>query len=61
MNQFYLLFEAISAYGTVGLSTGYPGVYTSLTGNFHTVSKLIIATLQIRGRHRSLPYRLDRA
>jgi hypothetical protein len=56
-----VLFEIVSAYGTVGLSLGYPGVNTSFSGQFRTLSKLIIIAMQIRGRHRGLPYALDRA
>jgi Cation transport protein len=58
---FAVLFEIISAYGTVGLSLGYPTVTTSLSGEFKTLSKLVIIAMQIRGRHRGLPYELDRA
>lgn len=58
---FAVLFEIVSAYGTVGLSLGYPGVNTSFSGQFKTLSKLIIIAMQIRGRHRGLPYALDRA
>jgi Trk-type K+ transport system membrane component len=58
---FAVLFEIISAYGTVGLSQGFPGFNTSFSGQFHTLSKLIIIAMQIRGRHRGLPYGLDRA
>jgi len=56
-----ILFEIISAYGTVGLSMGYPGYNTSFSGQFKTLSKLVIIAMQIRGRHRGLPYELDRA
>jgi Trk-type K+ transport system membrane component len=58
---FSVLFEIVSAYGTVGLSQGFPGVNTSFSGQFRTLSKLIIIAMQIRGRHRGLPYALDRA
>ncbi|KKY22654.1 putative potassium ion transporter [Phaeomoniella chlamydospora] len=58
---FSVLFEIVSAYGTVGLSLGYPTVNTSLSGEFNTISKLVIIAMQIRGRHRGLPYELDRA
>lgn len=58
---FSVLFEVVSAYGTVGLSLGYPGFNPSLSGKFSTVGKLIIIAMQIRGRHRGLPYELDRA
>lgn len=49
------------ASGNVGLSLGHPSVSTSLSGQFHLASKLVICALMIRGRHRSLPYALDRA
>ncbi|KAL8738861.1 MAG: hypothetical protein Q9181_000388 [Wetmoreana brouardii] len=55
------LFEIVSAYGTVGLSLGYPTANTSFSGQFTVVSKLVIIAMQIRGRHRGLPYELDRA
>jgi Trk-type K+ transport system membrane component len=58
---FTVLFEVVSAYGTVGLSFGYPGFDTSFCGQFNVVSKLVIIAMQIRGRHRGLPYSLDRA
>lgn len=58
---FYVLFEIVSAYGTVGMSMGYPGTNTSLSGQFKVISKLIIIAMTIRGRHRGLPYSVDRA
>lgn len=58
---FSVLFEIISAYGTVGLSLGYPNVNTSFSGQFGVVAKLVVIAMQIRGRHRGLPYELDRA
>lgn len=58
---FSVLFEIISAYGTVGLSLGYPTINASFSGEFRTLSKLVILAMQIRGRHRGLPYELDRA
>lgn len=58
---FSVLFEIISAYGTVGLSLGYPGINASFSAEFKPLSKLIIVAMQIRGRHRGLPYALDRA
>ncbi|KAI5948642.1 TRK1 [Candida theae] len=60
-SEFAILFEIISAYGTVGMSLGYPGVNTSLSGEFNVVSKLVIIAMMIRGRHRGLPYAIDRA
>ena len=58
---FAVLFEIVSAYGTVGLSLGYPTINASFSAEFHSLSKLIIIAMQIRGRHRGLPYELDRA
>ena len=59
--MYSVLFEIVSAYGTVGLSLGYPNVDTSFSAQFTVVSKLVIIAMQIRGRHRGLPYELDRA
>ncbi|KAG8168998.1 hypothetical protein KVR01_001747 [Diaporthe batatas] len=58
---FPILFEVMSAYGCVGLSLGHPSVMTSLCGQFTTFSKVIICLMMLRGRHRGLPYSLDRA
>lgn len=58
---FSVLFEIVSAYGTVGLSLGYPGTNASFSAQFKVLSKLVIIAMQIRGRHRGLPYDLDRA
>lgn len=58
---FSVLFEVVSSYGTVGLSLGYPGIDASFSAEFHTLSKLVIIAMQIRGRHRGLPYALDKA
>lgn len=56
-----VLFELISAYGTVGLSLGHSGGFESLSSQFSTLGKLVIIAMMIRGRHRGLPYGLDRA
>ena len=56
-----VFFEVVSAYGNVGLSLGHPTNLTSLCGHFNVFSKLIICAMMIRGRHRGLPYALDRA
>lgn len=60
-SMFAVLFEIVSAYGTVGLSLGYPNTNTSLSAQFKIISKLVIIAMMIRGRHRGLPYQLDRA
>ena len=56
-----VLFEIVSAYGTVGLSLGYPTIDASFSAEFSVISKLVIVAMMIRGRHRGLPYELDRA
>ncbi|KAG5941855.1 hypothetical protein E4U53_007330 [Claviceps sorghi] len=58
---FDILFEVVSAYGTVGLSMGARGINASLCSQFTVLGKLVIIAMQIRGRHRGLPYGLDRA
>ncbi|KAL4953161.1 cation transporter [Aspergillus filifer] len=58
---FPIFFEAVSAYGNVGLSLGYPNTATSFSAQFSVFSKLVICALMIRGRHRGLPSQLDRA
>lgn len=60
-NIWAIIFEIVSAYGTVGLSLGVSYANYSLSGAFHTLSKLIICLVMIRGRHRDLPVALDRA
>lgn len=60
-SMFSILFEVVSAYGTVGLSLGGPKTETSLCGQFRPLSKLVIVAMQVRGRHRGLPFALDRA
>ncbi|TGJ80091.1 hypothetical protein E0Z10_g8660 [Xylaria hypoxylon] len=61
ISMFAVLFELVSAYGTVGLSLGYPGTNASLVAQFSVLGKLVIIAMMIRGRHRGLPYGLDRA
>ncbi|KAF5317199.1 hypothetical protein D9611_004011 [Ephemerocybe angulata] len=58
---FNLLFELVSAYGTVGLSLGLPTNNYSFAGALRTISKLVICAVMIRGRHRGLPVAIDRA
>lgn len=59
--MFAVLFEIVSAYGTVGMSLGFSAGNASLSSQFTVVGKLVIIAMQIRGRHRGLPYGLDRA
>jgi potassium uptake Trk family protein len=56
-----VLFEIVSAYGTVGLSLGYPNTNASFSAQLRPLSKLVIISMMVRGRHRGLPYALDRA
>jgi len=58
---FRIIFELISAYGTVGLSLGLPTANYSFSGAFSPLSKLIVCAVMIRGRHRGLPVAIDRA
>jgi Trk-type K+ transport system membrane component len=51
---FRILFEVISAFGTVGLSLGYPGSVVSFSGQFSVFGKLCIIFVMILGRHRGL-------
>ena len=60
-SEFTILFEVVSAYGTVGLSTGVPYDEYSLSGAFQTGSKLILCVVMLRGRHRGLPLAIDRS
>ncbi|GAA5922294.1 uncharacterized protein JCM15063_003250 [Sporobolomyces koalae] len=58
---FTLIFECVSAYGTVGLSLGNGRNNASLAGVLSTLSKLVLCALMVRGRHRGLPIAIDRA
>lgn len=58
---FNIIFEVISAYGCVGISVGVPWNAYSFCGAWHTVSKLILCAVMLRGRHRGLPVAIDRA
>ncbi|KZV88401.1 hypothetical protein EXIGLDRAFT_839267 [Exidia glandulosa HHB12029] len=60
-NIFSIVFELVSAYGTVGLSLGTPNANYSFSGELKPLSKLIICAVMIRGRHRGLPVAIDRA
>ncbi|KAL0955885.1 hypothetical protein HGRIS_002083 [Hohenbuehelia grisea] len=60
-NIFNVVFELVSAYGTVGLSLGLPLGNYSFSGAFRPLSKLIVCFVMIRGRHRGLPVAIDRA
>ena len=56
-----IIFEVVSAYGTVGISVGLPTQAYSFSGAWHGASKLVLCLVMLRGRHRGLPVALDRA
>jgi len=58
---FNVIFEAVSAYATVGISTGVPDAAYSFSGAWHKLSKLILCAVMLRGRHRGLPVAIDKA
>ncbi|KAJ5712034.1 hypothetical protein N7488_006190 [Penicillium malachiteum] len=60
-STFNIIFEVVSAYGCVGVSVGYPGKNYSFCGAWHPISKLILAAVALRGRHRGLPVAIDKA
>ncbi|WWC86168.1 uncharacterized protein L201_001041 [Kwoniella dendrophila CBS 6074] len=60
-NIFNVIFELVSAYGTVGLSTGVTYDNFSFAGSFRKLSKLVVVVVMLRGRHRGLPVAIDRA
>ncbi|KAI6120358.1 cation transport protein-domain-containing protein [Pisolithus croceorrhizus] len=60
-NIFTIIFELVSAYGSVGLSLGVPNQNYSFSGSLRPLSKLVIILVMLRGRHRGLPVAIDRA
>ncbi|KAK8865865.1 hypothetical protein IAR55_001013 [Kwoniella newhampshirensis] len=58
---FNIVFELVSAYGTVGLSLGVAYDNYSFSGSFRKLSKLVVIAVMLRGRHRGLPVAIDRA
>ncbi|KAI5982486.1 cation transport protein-domain-containing protein [Pisolithus albus] len=60
-NIFTIIFELVSAYGSVGLSLGVPNQNYSFSGTLRPLSKLVITLVMLRGRHRGLPVAIDRA
>ncbi|KAJ5904008.1 hypothetical protein N7504_006391 [Penicillium tannophilum] len=60
-SAFNIIFETVSAYGCVGISTGLPDQLYSFSGGWHTFSKLVLCAVMIRGRHRALPVAIDKA
>lgn len=58
---FKVIFEVVSAYGTVGLSLGYGSFAFSFCGVWSGGSKFILALVMILGKHRNLPESIDSA
>lgn len=58
---FNVIFEVVSGYGCVGISTGVPWNAYSFCGAWHTGSKLVLIAVMLRGRHRGLPVAIDKA
>ena len=58
---FNIIFEVVSGYGCVGISTGLSDQAYSFSGGWHAASKLVLCAVMLRGRHRGLPVALDRA
>lgn len=58
---FNFMFEIVSGYTNIGLSTGLPDQSYSFCGGWYTGSKLVMIMMMIRGRHRGLPVALDHA
>ena len=58
---FKILFEVVSAYGTVGLSMGLSYAPYSLSGAFSVPSKLVMVVVMLMGRHRGMPDNIDGA
>lgn len=51
---FKIIFEIISAFGTVGLTLGYPDVSSSFSTVLSPASKIILILTMLMGRHRGL-------
>ncbi|KAI1000517.1 hypothetical protein K3495_g7675 [Podosphaera aphanis] len=58
---FNVIFEIVSAYGCVGFSVGLPDRSYSFCGAWHVLSRLILCAVMLRGRHRGLPFAIDKA
>jgi hypothetical protein len=58
-STFNIIFEVVSAYSCVGESIGYPGKSYAFCGEWHTFSKLLLITVSLRGKIRSLPIVID--
>lgn len=58
---FKILFEIVSAYGTVGLSMGLSYAPYSFSGGMGIASKLVMVAVMMMGRHRGMPDNIDGA
>ncbi|RKF59527.1 Low-affinity potassium transport protein [Golovinomyces cichoracearum] len=58
---FNIIFEIVSAYGCVGFSVGLPNNDASFSGAWHSFSRLALCAIMLRGRHRGLPFDIDKA
>ncbi|EFA79266.1 transmembrane protein [Heterostelium album PN500] len=58
---FHVMFEVVSAFGTVGLTMGNPKIQSSFSTLLGVTSKLIIIIVMLLGKHRSLPDSVDNA
>ncbi|EKE42690.1 hypothetical protein ENUP19_0004G0087 [Entamoeba nuttalli] len=58
--EFMILFEVISAYGTVGYSLPMTNGAYSVSGGFRPICKLFICCVMMFGKHRGFPERVDR-
>jgi len=52
---FKVIFEVVSAFGTVGFSMGYKDAPYSYSGVLTTTSKFVMVVIMMLGRHRGLP------
>lgn len=55
MTLLSIVFEIVSAYGTVGYSFGLAGKTLALSGNMHPISKICVMITMMMGRNRGLP------
>ena len=51
---FKIIFEVVSAFGAVGLTTGYPNIKSSFATVLSSPSKVILILTMLMGRHRGL-------
>jgi len=58
-SPFKILFEIVSAYGTVGLSLGYRDIASSFSGVLSQPSQLLLVSVMLLGRLRGLPESID--